>query len=98
VTRLEAASDGDEFQDWPQSVLEDQPHSRSDMTAAYTFDVSSLDGYGSHNGDRGGYWGEQGQTGQRPVFEGAADFDLELVEQRTLDGRTQELNYRPTLH
>jgi hypothetical protein len=29
---------------------------------------------------------------------GAADFDLELVETRTLDGRTQELVYRPTLH
>jgi hypothetical protein len=31
------------------------------MTATYTFDVfSSLDGYGSHNGDWGGYWGKQG--------------------------------------
>lgn len=39
-----------------------------------------------------------GQTGTGPVFEGAADFDLELVEARTLDGRTQELIYRPTLH
>jgi dihydrofolate reductase len=39
-----------------------------------------------------------GQTGLNPVFEGAADFDLELLEQRTLDGRTQELVYRPTLH
>jgi dihydrofolate reductase len=39
-----------------------------------------------------------GQTGLDPVFQGAADFDLELVEQRTLDGRTQELVYRPTLH
>ena len=29
---------------------------------------------------------------------GCADFDLELVEQRTLDGHTQELIYRPTLH
>jgi hypothetical protein len=26
---------------------------------------------------------------------GAADLDLELVENRTLDGRTQELTYRP---
>jgi hypothetical protein len=33
-----------------------------------------------------------------PIFGGAADFDLELIEQRTLDGRTQELVYRPTLH
>ena len=39
-----------------------------------------------------------GQTGQEPIFQDAADFDLELVEQRTLDGRTQELTYRPTLH
>ena len=39
-----------------------------------------------------------GQTGLDPVFGGAADFDLELVEQRTLDGHTQELTYRPTLH
>jgi dihydrofolate reductase len=39
-----------------------------------------------------------GQTGARPVFEGASDFDLELIESRTLDGRIQELIYRPTLH
>ena len=39
-----------------------------------------------------------GQSGQRPIFEDAADFDLELLETRTLDGRTQELIYRPTLH
>jgi dihydrofolate reductase len=39
-----------------------------------------------------------GQTGTDPVFGGSADFDLELVEQRTLDGRIQELVYRPTLH
>ncbi|MBV9922670.1 MAG: dihydrofolate reductase family protein [Pseudonocardia sp.] len=39
-----------------------------------------------------------GQTGLDPIFQGAADFDLELLENRTLDGRTQELVYRPTLH
>jgi dihydrofolate reductase len=39
-----------------------------------------------------------GKTGVDPVFGGAADFDLELLESRTLDGRTQELMYRPTLH
>lgn len=39
-----------------------------------------------------------GQTGEEPIFEGAADFDLELIESRTLDGRTQQLIYRPTLH
>ena len=39
-----------------------------------------------------------GQTGTRPIFEGAADFDLELIESRTLDGHTQELIYQPTLH
>ena len=37
------------------------------------------------------------QTGDEPVFAGAGDFDLELLETRTLDGRTQELVYRPTL-
>ena len=39
-----------------------------------------------------------GRTGSDPVFAGAGDFDLELIESRTLDGRTQELTYRPTLH
>ncbi|GAA3201335.1 dihydrofolate reductase family protein [Actinocorallia longicatena] len=39
-----------------------------------------------------------GRTGIDPVFQGAADFDLELIEARTLDGATQELIYRPTLH
>ncbi|WP_375423444.1 dihydrofolate reductase family protein [uncultured Friedmanniella sp.] len=39
-----------------------------------------------------------GRTGLQPVFGGAADFDLELLEHRTLDGHTQELLYRPTLH
>src|SRR3712207_2539841 len=38
-----------------------------------------------------------GRTGTEPVFRGAADFDLELLDSRTLDGRTQELVYRPTL-
>ena len=39
-----------------------------------------------------------GQTGQEQIFEGAADFDLELIESRTLDRNIQELIYRPTLH
>lgn len=39
-----------------------------------------------------------GQTGEEPIFQGAADFDLELIESRTLDGHTQQLIYRPTLH
>ena len=39
-----------------------------------------------------------GQTGLDPIFQGAADFDLELIESRTLDSNTQELIYRPTLH
>jgi dihydrofolate reductase len=39
-----------------------------------------------------------GQTGLDPIFQGAADFDLELIESRTLDGRIQELVYRLTLH
>ena len=39
-----------------------------------------------------------GQTGTEPIFQGASDFDLELVESRTFDGHIQELIYRPTLH
>jgi dihydrofolate reductase len=39
-----------------------------------------------------------GQTGKDPIFQGAADFDLELLESRTFDGRIQELVYRPTRH
>ena len=39
-----------------------------------------------------------GQTGTEPILAGAADFDLELLGSRTLDGRTMELVYRPTLH
>ncbi|MHC9292998.1 dihydrofolate reductase family protein [Mycobacterium sp. LTG2003] len=38
------------------------------------------------------------KTGLNPIFEGAPDFDLELIESRTLDGHIQELTYRPTLH
>jgi len=37
-----------------------------------------------------------GRTGTSPVLRGAGDFDLELLESRTLDGHTQELVYRPT--
>ena len=39
-----------------------------------------------------------GQTGLRPIFAGAADFDLELIDSRTFDGHTQELIYRPRRH
>ena len=39
-----------------------------------------------------------GQTGLDPIFAGAADFDLELIESRTLDGNIQDLIYRPALH
>ena len=39
-----------------------------------------------------------GTTGNHPIFAGATDYDLELIENRTLDGHTQELIYRPTLH
>ena len=39
-----------------------------------------------------------GPTGLEPIFGGAADFDLELVEHMTLDGHIQELVYRPSLH
>ena len=39
-----------------------------------------------------------GRSGASPIFKGGADFDLDLIEHRTLDGRTQELVYRPTVH
>jgi dihydrofolate reductase len=39
-----------------------------------------------------------GRTGTDPILGGADDFDLELLEHRTLDGDIQELVYRPTLH
>jgi dihydrofolate reductase len=39
-----------------------------------------------------------GRTGTAPVLGGADDFDLELLEHRTLDGDIQELVYRPTRH
>jgi dihydrofolate reductase len=39
-----------------------------------------------------------GQTGRDRIFEGAADFDLELLESRTLDRNIEELIYRPSLH
>jgi dihydrofolate reductase len=39
-----------------------------------------------------------GQTGLSAIFQDAQDFDLELVEHRTLDSHIQELIYRPTLH
>jgi dihydrofolate reductase len=39
-----------------------------------------------------------GLTGTTPILRGAADFDLALLESRTLDTDTLELVYRPTLH
>jgi dihydrofolate reductase len=39
-----------------------------------------------------------GQNGSDAIFQGAADFDLELIETRTLDGDIQELTYLPALH
>src|SRR4051794_33194087 len=38
-----------------------------------------------------------GRTGTSPILRGAADFDLDLLESRTLDGHTLELVYRPAL-
>jgi dihydrofolate reductase len=38
------------------------------------------------------------QTEVDPIFQGAADFDLELLESRPLDGHIQELINRPSLH
>ena len=39
-----------------------------------------------------------GRTGTSPILAGLGDFDLDLLESRTLDGRTQELVYRPFPH
>ena len=39
-----------------------------------------------------------GRTGTSPVLAGADDYDLELLESRTFDGRSQLLVYRPTAH
>lgn len=39
-----------------------------------------------------------GRTGNSPVFAGVDDYDLELTDSRLLDGRIQELTYRPTRH
>ena len=38
-----------------------------------------------------------GATGQEPIFDGYPDVALELVEQRTFDGRLQLLEYVPTV-
>ena len=37
-----------------------------------------------------------GSNGISPILRGAGDFELQLLESRTLDGHTQELVYRPT--
>jgi dihydrofolate reductase len=39
-----------------------------------------------------------GRTGTAPIWGGAGDFDLELIEATTYDGRTQVLRYRPSVH
>ncbi|WP_238422232.1 dihydrofolate reductase family protein [Gordonia sp. 'Campus'] len=39
-----------------------------------------------------------GRCGTRPVFGDAGGFDLELLDSHVLDGRIQELTYRPTAH
>jgi dihydrofolate reductase len=39
-----------------------------------------------------------GATGRDPIWAGAQDFDLELIESRTFDGKTQQLIYVPALH
>jgi dihydrofolate reductase len=39
-----------------------------------------------------------GENGSDAIFQDAADFDLELIQSRTLDRDIQELIYRPTLH
>ena len=38
-----------------------------------------------------------GGNGISPILRSAANFDLELLDSKTLDGNTQALVYRPTL-
>ncbi len=38
-----------------------------------------------------------GATGQQPVYDGYPDVALDLVDSRTFDGRSQLLEYRPTV-
>jgi hypothetical protein len=51
-----------------------------------------------NRGDERRAYSRMASPRQRPTSQNAADFDLELLESRTLDGHTQELVYRPTLH
>ncbi|GAB3536324.1 dihydrofolate reductase family protein [Arthrobacter tecti] len=37
-----------------------------------------------------------GKTGISPIYAGLGDYDLELLDSRTLDGRTLALTYQPT--
>src|SRR5690242_4009302 len=39
-----------------------------------------------------------GATGTSPILRGAGDFDLDLLDSRTFDGRSQLLVYRPSAH
>jgi dihydrofolate reductase len=39
-----------------------------------------------------------GATGTSPILGGAGDFDLDLLDSRIFDGRSQLLVYRPTAH
>ncbi|MWV51437.1 deaminase (plasmid) [Rathayibacter sp. VKM Ac-2803] len=39
-----------------------------------------------------------GRTGVSSIYAGLADYDLELLDTRALDGRTVELTYRPSPH
>jgi dihydrofolate reductase len=39
-----------------------------------------------------------GRSGADWIFDGMADYDLDLIESQTFDGRTMEVVYRPTPH
>jgi hypothetical protein len=70
------------------------------MTAVYTWDVTTFRETAQimSSGIEPDEWAAaiSGRTGTSPILGGAGDFDLELLESRTLDGHTQELVYRPT--
>ena len=39
-----------------------------------------------------------GQTEGKPIFQGAANLHLELIDSQTLDGSIQEFTYTAALH
>jgi hypothetical protein len=53
---------------------------------------------GHQDDEHAGDGGVDHAAGTPRFFQGAEDFDLELIASRTRDANIQELTYRPTLH